>query len=210
MELVGTDISSTMFPNEVPKNVKLYDMPTTNLPTEWDNSFDLINQRLLVAALTVPQWHAALSELKRILKPGGSIQLIEVGRYRCLHGTTSMPAMDKVSEMSNAIFNKLGVLGSDCQDQIPGMVEEAGFCDVQLELCPLPLGKQWGESGTTGSKLWEALYRSFGASLLAMGGLGVCSSQAEVDELVDRAKEEWDENAGIYREMYAITARKAI
>jgi hypothetical protein len=44
---------------------------------EWNNRFDLINQRLLMSALSPSQWRLALKRFMDLLKPGGYLQLFE-------------------------------------------------------------------------------------------------------------------------------------
>jgi ubiquinone/menaquinone biosynthesis C-methylase UbiE len=77
--LYGIDIESRLFPFVVRQNIHFFVKTVTALPSYWTNTFQLINQRLLVAALTSSQWVTALAELKRILAPGGVLQLGEVG-----------------------------------------------------------------------------------------------------------------------------------
>jgi ubiquinone/menaquinone biosynthesis C-methylase UbiE len=43
-----------------------------------DNSFDLVQMRLFASVLKGDQWIKTLKELKRVCRPGGMIQLLEV------------------------------------------------------------------------------------------------------------------------------------
>ncbi|KAF5350041.1 hypothetical protein D9756_009186 [Leucocoprinus leucothites] len=81
--LRGIDISSHMFPSPslTPPNTSFSINSITSLPANWSNTISLIHQRLLMAALQAPQWHSALSEMYRVLAPGGWIQLFE-GHHR--------------------------------------------------------------------------------------------------------------------------------
>ena len=90
VDIVGIDISSAMFPTDIPKSVSLYEVSVMSLPPTWDGSFDLVNQRLLIAALTEGQWQRTISELFRVLKPGGSIQITEVGNIRAPNEETEL------------------------------------------------------------------------------------------------------------------------
>ncbi|KAI8805499.1 S-adenosyl-L-methionine-dependent methyltransferase [Cladochytrium replicatum] len=47
------------------------------LPFE-DNTFDYVHQQLLVLAVPEPKWPVVVSELCRVLKPGGILDLVEV------------------------------------------------------------------------------------------------------------------------------------
>ncbi|KAL5480483.1 hypothetical protein ACEPAI_1753 [Sanghuangporus weigelae] len=70
-EFVGIDVSSRMFPADVLNNMKLFEMSSLSFPSQWDDSFDFVNQRLLIGAFTIEQWKMALSGYFRALKPGG-------------------------------------------------------------------------------------------------------------------------------------------
>jgi ubiquinone/menaquinone biosynthesis C-methylase UbiE len=43
-----------------------------------DNSFDFVQMRLFASVLKTDQWLKTLEELKRVCRPGGTIQLLEV------------------------------------------------------------------------------------------------------------------------------------
>ncbi|OCB87580.1 S-adenosyl-L-methionine-dependent methyltransferase [Sanghuangporus baumii] len=83
---------------DVPSNVKLPEMPSLSLPSDWDGSFDFVNQRLLIGAFTVEQWKMALSGYFRVLRPGGVLQLIETGLFISLHDSDSLPATKLANE----------------------------------------------------------------------------------------------------------------
>ena len=210
VELVGIDLSLVMFPNEHPKNVKAYEKSVTNLPVEWSNYFSLVSQRLLFTAFTEEMRRDTLSEYFRVLRPGGTIQLMEIGRLATLDSSLDLPATKKARDMVIAIGAKRGVLGADCIRGLPELLTELGFTDAKIETHHAPLGKQWGENGVRGLRNCEIFLRAIGAACMADGGLGVCGSQTEVDETVDRATREWDENPGVFIEFHTVIAKKPI
>jgi ubiquinone/menaquinone biosynthesis C-methylase UbiE len=67
-----------MFPTTIrPKNVRFDLLNVLNgLPYE-DNSFDMIHMRLMIVALRANEWEQVLTEIRRVLKPGGLLQLVE-------------------------------------------------------------------------------------------------------------------------------------
>jgi ubiquinone/menaquinone biosynthesis C-methylase UbiE len=49
-----------------------------------DNSFDLVQMRNFASVLKADQWIQTLTELKRVCRPGGIIQLLEVDYKVCM------------------------------------------------------------------------------------------------------------------------------
>ena len=77
--VVGLDLEPPMLPTwEVPPNYHFvqgdlrYGLPFA------DHTFDLVHQRLLGAALPASSWSYSISELVRVTRPGGYIELLEV------------------------------------------------------------------------------------------------------------------------------------
>ncbi|KAJ3804733.1 hypothetical protein F5876DRAFT_52990 [Lentinula aff. lateritia] len=73
ISLTRIDISTRLFPKPTTysNNITFSSQSITDLPQSWSNCFALINQRLLTGALSKSQWMQALSEIYRVLKPGG-------------------------------------------------------------------------------------------------------------------------------------------
>jgi ubiquinone/menaquinone biosynthesis C-methylase UbiE len=76
-DVIGLDMVD-MFPTTIrPKNVRFDLLNVLNgLPYE-DNSFDMIHMRLMIVALRANEWEQVLTEIRRVLKPGGLLQLVE-------------------------------------------------------------------------------------------------------------------------------------
>ncbi|KAL4926268.1 class I SAM-dependent methyltransferase [Aspergillus undulatus] len=75
----GFDISPAQFIPSPPEGVELsvHDI-LKPFPPEHHNRYDLVNVRMLVAALTEPDYRTAVRNLTEILKPGGYLQWIEL------------------------------------------------------------------------------------------------------------------------------------
>jgi ubiquinone/menaquinone biosynthesis C-methylase UbiE len=61
-----------------------------------DNSFDLVNGRLLVAVLHRDAWPGVLQECVRILKPGGILRITDTDFF----ALTNSPAAERICEIS--------------------------------------------------------------------------------------------------------------
>ncbi|KAI9018658.1 S-adenosyl-L-methionine-dependent methyltransferase [Phycomyces nitens] len=80
-EITGIDMCN-IFPQTIrPPNTNFLVVNVLDgLPFE-DNSFDFIQIRQLIAALTIPEWPIVVGECVRVLKPGGILQIAE-GNYK--------------------------------------------------------------------------------------------------------------------------------
>ncbi|KAM0551162.1 hypothetical protein ACHAPJ_008504 [Fusarium lateritium] len=79
-DVIGLDIKSDLFPEEdwTPPNVKLglwniFEPP----PKEYEESFDVVNIRLVFGAVSDGDPRPVLRNLMKLLKPGGSLQWLE-------------------------------------------------------------------------------------------------------------------------------------
>jgi SAM-dependent methyltransferase len=140
--LYGIDIDLRMFPSPVPSNISFGLASVVNLPSDWANSFNLINQRLLIAGLTSSQWTDALHEFNRVLVPGGRLQLCEAG---CWGGG---PAAKHLFTVTEALFSARDLVhASDCAPRIPALLKAAGFVDITTEKRQVPLAGSAGIDG---------------------------------------------------------------
>lgn len=73
---VGVDQEEVSPMSDVPSNCNFMRGNILNLPFA-DNTFDFTFQRLLLFAFTPAEWEIAVSELVRVTKPGGWVELFE-------------------------------------------------------------------------------------------------------------------------------------
>lgn len=205
VELIGVDVSPNNFPDaaKLPGNVHLSLASATNLPKEWSNKFDLVNQRFMLSALLATEWPQVVSEIFRVLKPGGRVQLCELDPRYPLE---KPPALARHSEILLQGANKRGLLRY-CAKELPGMLQNAGFVDVVDDAKPCPVGKplgEWGERGATGGP--AGAWWNMKDALVQQGTVG---SAKEYEDLLDQIVKEWDEK-GIYLVSRMICATKPI
>jgi ubiquinone/menaquinone biosynthesis C-methylase UbiE len=106
---IGIDISNLMmgYASNLAKerdlsNVQFHVMDVTQPLHFADNSFDLVNARLLTGFLSTRQWPALIAECKRITRPGGILRLTEAE-----WAFTNSAAYDQLVQ-----YNYLGLLRS--------------------------------------------------------------------------------------------------
>jgi len=204
VELVGVDVSANNFPDAgtLPGNVHLSLASATDLPKEWTNKFDLVNQRFMISALLEVEWPKVLSEIFRVLKPGATVQLCELDpRYP----VEKPPALARHGELLHKAANKRGLLRY-CARELPRMLQDAGFVDVVDEGKPCPVGKPFGKWGEQGAKGPAGAWWNMKHALVEQGTV---SSAKEYDDLLDELVKEWDEK-GIYLVARMICATKPL
>jgi len=199
----GIDIESGMFPAKLPSNIELSVGSMLDLPAEWTNKFALVNQRLLMAALSGAQWEVALKEVFRVTAPGGWAQFGEVGNWR------AGPISEGHHDMMEIMYAKRGLL-LHIMDLLPGMLEKAGFKDIRTEKRVLPLGSWEGPEGARVCRNFINVYRAMKSVLLNYGGLGYVKSESEFEDWLDRVEKEWNETKGSELEFYVFYAQKPV
>jgi ubiquinone/menaquinone biosynthesis C-methylase UbiE len=136
---VGIDISHLMmgYANHLAKerdlpNVQFQVMDATQPLHFADNSFDLVNGRILTGFLTTQQWPLMLQECARIIRPGGILRLTEVE-----WGFTNSAALDALSGMTALSLYRAGHSFSPSgrtvgtANMLRLLLKRAGYQDIQ-------------------------------------------------------------------------------
>lgn len=205
ISLTAIDIQSKIFPKSFPRNVDFSIRSVTELPGEWTDSYSLVNQRVLYAALTESQWNAALSEIYRVLAPGGWVQIIE--------GSSISTHMGPYSERIGSILGKMyahkGLL-IDVVKRLPDMLAREGFTNVHNETRALPLGAWAGTDGLEHRDNLVSVYSAMRGPIFKADGFGLVSSEQEYDDLLDGLAKEWDNGRAVSasKDWTAIYAQK--
>ncbi|KAF7295425.1 S-adenosyl-L-methionine-dependent methyltransferase [Mycena indigotica] len=208
IQMTGIDIESRLFPPFPPPNLTFQIQSVLSLPADWSNTFTLIHQRLLLLALEIPQWPVALSEMHRVLRPGGWVQLAEstpwhVGTY------PGRPAMEKLTALYRAASEARN-LYVDCAYDMPKLLKDAGFVDIASESRMQQMGSWAGEDGEAMRKNHVAVLAGIKTPVLNAGGYGIVSSESEYDQLVEDLHREWEEVPGTDKEFIVFWARKPL
>lgn len=190
IELHGVDVSANNFPkpSAIPGNAQFTATSSTQLPQSWTNKFSFANQRFLCGALRRTEWPVVMSELFRVLQPGGKIQIIDLD-VPYPPERSSTPAINRMRVAGRDLYDRHGLM-YECGQRLAEMLDTAGFVHIKADSKYLPMGRKWGEVGRMGSY-------SLGTALQNMRGPMMNGdyfrSEKEYDDLVDAIKMEWDE-----------------
>jgi ubiquinone/menaquinone biosynthesis C-methylase UbiE len=97
-----------------------------------DNSFDLVNGRLLFGFMLASAWPKLIQECMRILRPGGLLRLTENEI-----GISNSPASEELSNLFTQTMKRTGMSFSPdgrhlgLTPMLPRLLREAGFKNVQ-------------------------------------------------------------------------------
>lgn len=148
-----------------------------------DNTFDFTQQALATLAYKTDEWKSVLSEMKRVTKPGGYIQLIEVDFYIQPLGEGGGLWRDQVLDQLKRKRDIDGRIAC----QLSNLLTEIGLIEIETRFVSVPVGS-WGlDIGN----LWEQNVEAFleAARPFLVDLLKVTDNQFRKDR--KRLKEEW-------------------
>ncbi|KAJ3753788.1 hypothetical protein EV360DRAFT_52857 [Lentinula raphanica] len=212
------DISSAQFPANHPPQLHFSVNSVADLPNpEWSNTFTYVHERLLTFAMNDSLWRSAVSELFRVIKPGGWVELVEMNVD--LSGWSVGPNSTKLIAFSDAAFGAKGVI-KDLSVYLPRILKEAGFVDVNCKPRGILMGEELelgGEAtdefrtdaGTYSfSKMWRQGYMGMKGRAVESGGFGIFTTVREYEALVEASAREWSDSKEAYVTFHTILAQK--
>ncbi|HEY4385440.1 MAG TPA: class I SAM-dependent methyltransferase, partial [Ktedonobacteraceae bacterium] len=107
-----------------------------------DRQFDYVHQRLLVAALPATHWPTVIHELVRVTRPGGWIELLEIGVTIQHAGPETTYLLNWMGERSRERGFDMGLLS-----RLGEMLAREGLETIERHDIPVPLG-EWAD-------MWE-------------------------------------------------------
>ncbi|KAG9320258.1 hypothetical protein KVV02_005035 [Mortierella alpina] len=200
--LTGIDMSAVFPTTIIPGNCRFLQHNILNRFPFPDNTFDFVYQRLLIAGLTPDDWSRVLSELERVTKPGGWIELVEVDGV----GGNNGPYTAKIWSW---VDRALATRGVNCQiGREPGLVplmEKAQITNIKQDALRLPTGHHGGKIGV----LLKENEHSFWNAITPMIIHGAGIDQEEYEEAIRISAVEVEEYKS-YHIFYVVTGQKRV
>ncbi|GHO60384.1 class I SAM-dependent methyltransferase [Ktedonobacter robiniae] len=151
--------------------------------------FDYVHQRLLVAALPATHWPSVIQELVRVTRPGGWIELLEIGVTIQRAGPETAHLLTWMGERSRERGFDMGLM-----PRLGEMLAQQGLEAIESHDIPVPLG-EW--AGHIGAMLKANVLSAFDALK------GTYCTQANMplehfEAMVTRVAQEWEANHASY------------
>ncbi|KAG0197243.1 hypothetical protein BGX28_009256, partial [Mortierella sp. GBA30] len=184
--ITGIDMS-TVFPTTIiPGNCHFLQHNILDPLPFQDNTFDFVYQRLLIAGLRPQDWIWVLSELERVTKPGGWIELVEVDGYGGNNGpmTTKLWQWIECAMASRGISVNIGT-----QPGLVPLLHQTKAINLTQEIFRLPTGDHGGKIGTLLKENEQAFFGAMAPMVVHGAGVNideyedaVMTSAVEIEE----------------------------
>ncbi|KAJ3751705.1 hypothetical protein EV360DRAFT_56484, partial [Lentinula raphanica] len=205
LDIECIDISSAQFPTTHPPQLHFSVNSVADLHNpEWSNTFADAHQRLLTFAMNDSLWHSAVSELFRVIKPGGWAELVEIDVD--LSGWSVGPNSTKFIALSDAAFGAKGVV-KDLSVYLPRIMKEAGFVDVKCKPRRILMGEKL-ENTYSFSEMWRQECMGMKGRAVESDGFGILTTVKEYQALVEASVREWRDSKEAYVTFHTILAQK--
>lgn len=155
-----------------------------------DNSFDFVHQRYLTLAIPADRWPHVISELLRVTRPGGWIELIETAPPE------GAPATNQLANWGKQLVARRGIDLAMAQ-QIGPLLTAGGAAAVTSRALTIPVGKPGGRIGSMMVVDYTSALTSVRSPLAALG----IATAGEFDAVLAQAHQEFEQHAfpqGVY------------
>jgi SAM-dependent methyltransferase len=181
-QVIGLDMEEPVNPIEGPNN---YTFLQGNLFAGLlfpDQTFEYVHQRFLVLALPAKQWPFVISELVRVTRPGGFIELVEGGGNFLQIG----PATTQLKQWWD-VASRVHGIDVSLMAQLPLFLRNGGLHAIRYQTYRVPVGEAGGRVG-------KMLQQDILASLPGLKSF-ICKnasvSPEHFDRLVTALPNEW-------------------
>jgi SAM-dependent methyltransferase len=126
------------------------------------SSFDFVHQRLMLPAIPLGSWPLVVEQLVRITRPGGFVELVEVGDRTEPRGPATMRMWQLCNEL--AASRGLDSTGTALRS-LDHYLREAGMTDVKRHHVAIPIGAWGGAIGSMMATDFQGFFTSLSGRL---------------------------------------------
>ncbi len=147
------------------------------------DSFDFIHQRALLGAIPEAAWPGVASELARVTRPGGWVQLIEPAP-----APLGGPGMIALAQWTQQASMRRGI-NTAIGAQVGEFLRQAGLHEIHCRKIDIPMGGRVGRLGVMAETNYFSLFSSTRNFIIAMG----VTDAASYDAALAQARTELDQ-----------------
>jgi SAM-dependent methyltransferase len=187
--VVGFDLVSGK-PEQPPRYRYVRGNVLHGLPFKADR-FDFVHQRSLAFGVPLASWPAVVSDLSRVARPGGWVELVE-GPWAC---ERAGPAAERIMELSRPLLASLGLDTTDVvYRSVDRYLSQAGLTNVERRQIEVSIGR-WG--GAVGSLMVTSIRAATTRVCEVLQARGMLSAESTW-ELIREARGEWEDGRMAY------------
>lgn len=129
-EYVGTDIDEGLYPEPAPEDMHFQNQSIREpFPAEWQESFDIVHQRLVMAAAPPETVLSVVERLASLLKRGAWLQLVEVDTDSVPGNGPALKSFLSYAQQMSAASG----MGSNLAKDLAGTMQKVGLQNVEQQ-----------------------------------------------------------------------------
>ncbi|KAK0751040.1 S-adenosyl-L-methionine-dependent methyltransferase, partial [Schizothecium vesticola] len=138
-EVIGIDVYPYPIPEDAPGNFD-FQVDDLNSPSTFpSNHFDLVHSRMMAGGINANRWPGYMSDVFRVLRPGGWCQMVEI-YYNAQSDNGTLTSNHALQVWSQTYMQSIsGYKDPRAPLRLQNWMTQAGFVEAESRLVTLPL-----------------------------------------------------------------------
>ncbi|GAB1318836.1 hypothetical protein MFIFM68171_09046 [Madurella fahalii] len=138
-EVIGIDVYPYPIPEDIPPNLD-FQVDDLNSPSTFpSNYFDLVHSRMMAGGIHADRWANYLSDILRVLRPGGWCQMVEI-YFNAQSDNGTLTSNHALQVWSQSYLQSMQPAKDPRAPlRLQSWMTQAGFVEVESRLLTLPL-----------------------------------------------------------------------
>jgi hypothetical protein len=171
-------------------------------PLQWQETFDLVHSRMALPGVGLSSLEDAVTNLVKLVKPSGWIQLVEMQWQDWDAGPVLQEFQQAMRRLVGMVTNGQGV---DMREGLTALFEKAGLTKVQHAIFAVPVGVKAKEDVRELSL--QSMFATASFATATLKKLQPVELEADIDSLPARLVGELRKTGGSYK-LFALWAQK--